>query len=75
MQEKASNRCKKSCTKNKSASSCESCEFFDYDEEYGDYTCNQRLDEDEMEAFARRTTNACPYYRYYDEYTFVHKQN
>ena len=61
--------------KAKKVTSCDSCEFFDYDEEYGDYVCGQNLDEDEMESFAQRNVSDCPYYRYYDEYTFVHKQN
>lgn len=66
---------KKYCKKAKKVTSCDSCEFFDYDEEYGDYVCGQNLDEDEMESFAQRNVSDCPYYRYYDEYTFVHKQN
>ncbi len=54
--------------------SCESCEFYDYDEEYDAYICLCRLDEDEMAAFLSKNTGRCPYYRYYDEYKSVHKQ-
>ena len=56
------------------ASACESCEFYDYDEFYDEYSCTVRLDEDEMVQFLTNRTRQCPYYRYYDEYKSVHKQ-
>lgn len=55
-------------------SNCESCEFYDYDEELDAYVCDLSLDEDEMVDFLGRNTHACPYYRFYDEYKSVHKQ-
>ena len=55
--------------------SCESCEFYDFDEEWGEYVCSMSLDEDEMIDFLSRNTGRCPYYRFYDEYTSVQKQN
>ena len=55
-------------------SNCESCEFYDYDEYYGEYTCRMNLDEDEMVNYLSRNTAHCHYYRYYDEYKSVHKQ-
>lgn len=58
----------------KRASNCESCEFYDYDEEYGENVCIMKLDEDEMVNFLSGNTNYCPYYRYYDEYKSVQKQ-
>ena len=58
----------------KVASNCETCEFYDYDEELDAYVCDMRLDEDEMVNFLRKNTAYCPYYRYYDEYKSVHKQ-
>ena len=58
----------------KLVASCESCEFYDYDEEYDAYVCTVGLDEDEMIAFLGGRTNGCNYYRYYDEYKSVHKQ-
>lgn len=60
--------------KKMAASNCESCEFYDYDEYYEEYTCKMRLDEDEMMRFLQKETASCPYYRYYDEYKSVHKQ-
>ena len=53
---------------------CETCEFYDYDEELDAYVCDVNLDEDEMVDFLGRSTQSCPYYRYYDEYKSVHKQ-
>ena len=55
--------------------SCESCEFYDFDEEWEEYVCMISLDEDEMIDFLGRNTGRCPYYRYYDEYKSVRKQN
>ena len=58
----------------KRAVSCESCEFYDYDEYTDSYTCTLHLDEDEMQNFLSGNTRGCHYYRYYDEYKSVHKQ-
>ena len=58
----------------KHKSSCESCEFYEYDEYTDTYGCNMRLDEDDMADFLGGRTRGCPYYRYYDEYKSVHKQ-
>ncbi|MBO7311037.1 MAG: hypothetical protein J6U86_06570 [Clostridia bacterium] len=57
-----------------SSSNCETCEFYDYDEEYEEYVCTARLDQDEMVNFLTSRTKGCPYYRFYDEYKSVHKQ-
>ena len=43
-------------------------------EEYEEYVCTARLDQDEMERFLTHKTRSCPYYRFYDEYKSVHKQ-
>ena len=59
----------------KKVTNCESCEFYDFDEEYGENVCNISLDEDEMLDFLGRNTQSCTYYRYYDEYKSVQKQN
>ena len=53
---------------------CETCEFYDYDEELDAYVCNQNLDQDEMVDFLGRNTAGCPYYRFHDEYKSVQKQ-
>ena len=54
--------------------SCESCEFYIYDEYTDCYSCSLSLDEDEMANFLQSRTGNCPYYRKYDEYKSVHKQ-
>ena len=61
--------------RNLSVGRCEDCEFYDYDEEWDEYICSVSLDEDEMIDFLGRNTGRCPYYRYYDEYKSVRKQN
>ena len=54
---------------------CETCEYYDYDEEYEAYVCKISLDEDEYLNFITCKTKNCPYYKYYDEYKSVQKQN
>ena len=56
------------------AASCDSCEFYQYDEYTDSYSCSLSLDEDEMTDFLGLNTSGCHYYRYYDEYKSVHKQ-
>ena len=51
-------------------------EFSDYyDEEMGEDVCTIDLDEDEYLDYLTRNTSSCPYYKYYDEYKSVQKQN
>ena len=57
------------------ASNCESCEHYDYDEEYKEYICKIDMDEDEYLQFITNKHSSCPYYKYYDEYKSVQKQN
>ena len=49
--------------------------YFDYDEYYQEDVCIIDLDEDESVDFMTGRSNECPYYRYYDEYKSVQKQN
>lgn len=58
----------------KPVTNCESCEFYDWDEDMDAYVCTMSLDEDEMYRFLQGHHQSCPYYRYYDEYKSVHKQ-
>lgn len=55
-------------------SSCDSCLYYEYDEEYECYVCQMDLDEDEMAHFLLDRRFACPYYRLGDEYMIVRKQ-
>lgn len=54
---------------------CESCAYFEYDEEYDEYCCSVDIDEDELYRISQDTRSACPYYRDGDEYAVVRKQN
>lgn len=54
---------------------CESCSNYIFDEESEGWYCDIDLDEDEMSRFLTSQTFDCPYYRFYDEYGIVRKQN
>ncbi len=54
---------------------CESCAYYDYDEEYDEYYCTVNMDEDEIEKFMSGSFDSCRYYSAYDEYKIVRKQN
>ena len=54
---------------------CENCVNYVYDEYDDCYGCDAVLDEDEMMRFLTRQTEACPYFRFYDEYSIVRRQN
>ena len=45
----------------KPKASCDSCEFYEYDEMTDTYGCNLSLDEDEMVEFLGGRTRECPY--------------
>ena len=55
----------------KGTGACDSCEFYDRDEE----SCSLSLDEDEAVEFLSGRVRECKYYRFYDEYKLVQKQN
>ncbi len=61
--------------KKKQITCCEDCVYYDYDEDWESYVCIMNLDEDEMVRFLSGDSRSCPYYRYYDEYKSVQKQN
>lgn len=54
---------------------CDNCVYYDFDDDLDYYTCMMNLDQDEMEKFVSYTLNNCPYFRLYDEYKTVKKQN
>lgn len=56
-------------------SNCDDCEHYVYDEWYECWVCDVDLDEDEMVKFLTGSNDGCPYYRYYNEYDIVRKQN
>ena len=53
---------------------CEMCAHFIYDDEYEENICNMDRDEDELISFYQSRTS-CPYFKFYDEYKMVRKQN
>ena len=69
------NQEKRARGENAPAGPCETCLYFDVLDESGAEGCTVDVDEDE--AFRERSDPraACPYYRYYDEYKLVRKQN
>lgn len=58
----------------KKVANCEYCSNYIYDEEYGYYSCDVDLDEDEMSRFMSNTFRNCPYFQMNDEYKIVRKQ-
>lgn len=54
---------------------CENCTYYIYDEDYEEYICYADMDEDEMMRFLQAPSRECPYFRLYDEYGTVRKQN
>lgn len=57
-----------------SNSNCDTCVYYEYDEEYECYICCMDLDEDEIAHFMMDKHYVCPYYRFGDEYVIVRKQ-
>lgn len=53
---------------------CESCLFYDYDPDWDCEICTLSMDEDDCAALTQNRS-VCPYYRYYQEYKSVQKQN
>ncbi len=59
------------------AGPCETCLYFDVLDDSGEMGCTVDIDEDEAcrEQTVPARLRSCPYYRYYDEYKLVRKQN
>lgn len=55
--------------------SCESCAYFVYDEEFEEYACDMDMDEDDFGRMQSYPSSGCPYYRNGDEYAVVRHQN
>ncbi len=65
---------KKKSKKENTPTQCEMCAYFDYDEQWEEYVCSMNMDEDEIVRFYESQTG-CPYFKFYDEYQIVRKQN
>ena len=53
---------------------CISCAYYVYDEEYDEYYCDCRMDEDDYWRISQSKHESCPFYRNGDEYLVVRKQ-
>ena len=54
---------------------CDYCQYNSFDEETGEYYCSVDLDEDEIERFINGNDKECVFYKPFDEYKLVQKQN
>ena len=54
---------------------CEQCLYYDFDEELGTEVCQMPMDQDEMSDWLSMEEKRCPYFRFYDEYKSVQRQN
>lgn len=57
-----------------SRTSCETCTYYIYDEEYECYLCDKNMDEDDYIRLMINQHYQCPYYRNGDDYLVVRKQ-
>ena len=55
-------------------SQCDTCWYYEYDEEWDEEVCRMDLDEDEMYRFLTSSVQSCPYYQLDNEYLIVRKQ-
>ena len=55
-------------------SSCDTCQFLEYDEDDEAYYCSMDVDEDDYQRLAANGFKACPYYRDGDDYKVVRHQ-
>lgn len=60
---------------NRKQGRCDDCLYYDYDETGFFKCCTMNLDEDEYEKFMSGSYRDCPYYKQYDEYKSVRRQN
>ena len=56
------------------ATQCDTCWYYDYDEELDETVCAMDLDEDEYYRFITAPGSRCPYYRQGDDYTLARRQ-
>ena len=63
--------------KNKnSPAQCDTCAYYDYIDDDGTLGCTVNIDEDDLYRELEGGRHiSCTYYKYYDEYKMVRKQN
>lgn len=57
------------------ATPCETCAYYDVIDEDGTMGCVVDVDEDDLYRERADTRSTCPFYKFYDEYKSVQKQN
>ncbi len=53
---------------------CDSCAYYEYDEDDEAYYCSVAMDEDDYYRFITGQQRSCPFYRNDDEYAVVRHQ-
>jgi len=53
---------------------CETCAYYEYDEDDEEYYCSAAMDEDDYGRLVAGRYKECPYYRNGDEYLVVRHQ-
>ena len=53
---------------------CETCAFYEYDDEYEEYFCSVDMDEDDYARLLQSNYRECPFWRNGDEYAVVRHQ-
>lgn len=56
------------------ATSCDTCTYYTYDDEYDGYVCDANMDEDEYSRLMSDRHYRCPFWRSGDEYAVVRHQ-
>ena len=56
------------------ATQCDTCWWYDYDEEFDCWFCMMELDEDDVYRIQTSRSGLCPYYRQGDDYTLARRQ-
>lgn len=60
---------------NKNDMICEKCLYYVLDDDGMDYVCTMYFDEDDVEKTSYSKNKTCKFFREYDEYKTVRKQN
>jgi len=55
-------------------SQCDTCAYYEYDEDWEEYNCGMDMDEDDYYKLLSSEKSSCPYYRNGDEYLVVRHQ-
>ena len=53
---------------------CETCAFYEYDDEYEEYFCSVDMDEDDYARLQSSGHKCCPFWQNGDEYAVVRHQ-